>query len=203
MHVRIVFLSSWVGWFQALCTVSVTRAELSCKKKLKSMKTREEGQTICCMFSLRIKLFGLHVSLLHFPFLEKGTGYCMHTVTLIGYFVLSPRLSSHCVGGRGQGGCLEVARIRTNVTRVGKRISHVGMAYLNAQRKINKKKYYFWYSLFCFIFCNSPLIKNVQPLSSNPVIIRHVLPKASSTVLCQSDVLATFIKSLLRKNNCF
>lgn len=83
-------------------------------------------------------------------------------------------------------------KVRTNATRVGQRFSHVDV-----------KEQVIWSRVRAHFNTheNSPLIKNVQALFSNPVIIRHVLPKASSTVLCRSDVLATFIKSLLRKNN--
>lgn len=88
--------------------------------------------------------------------------------------------------------------------RVEQHISHMDIKSKMVEgqgTKIINKTHNFCYSLFCFTFYNSPLIKNVRSLHSNPVIIRHVLPIASSTVLCRSDVLATFIKSLLRKNN--
>lgn len=50
----------------------------------------------------------------------------------------------------------------------------------------------FFLSRFSFYSPHTNSIKWTAPsLSSNPVFVRHILPKTSSTVLCQSDVLAT------------
>lgn len=91
MHVRIVFSLPELGDFKrrVLLVLSVRTRLLNQKKEYEN--TREEGQTILCMFSLRIKLFGLHVSLLHFPFLEKGTGQACTHAYRNGDLLLSPR----------------------------------------------------------------------------------------------------------------